>query len=44
LPVSSEEVIHFLKEFRLNSDDNSLFPAVGSETRTEIVKTDDHTY
>lgn len=44
MPVSSEEVIHFLKEFRLNSDDNSLFPAVGNETRTEIVKTDDHTY
>ena len=42
MPVSVEEVIRYLKEFRLNSDHNTLFPATGNETSAEVFKYDEH--
>ncbi len=42
MPVSDEEVIKYLKEFRLNSDDNTLFPVDGSKTRVEVFNNNEH--
>ncbi len=40
MSVNNLEVIKFLEEFRLILDDNTLFPATGSETQAEVFKID----